>query len=84
MENEQQGESLKEKSLLRLTLWERRARSGKRIMVSCDSMRDIALFRPSVTSGPGQKRIERMTTRRVEQVTRLKAKGENSWVLLPG
>ena len=56
MENEQQGESLKEKSLLRLTLWERRARSGKRIMVSCDSMRDIALFRPSVTSGPGQKK----------------------------
>jgi hypothetical protein len=52
-------------------LWERRrAKSDKRIMVSRDTMRDIALFRPSVTSGPGKKKIEEgMTTRRVESDT---------------
>ena len=31
-------------------------RSGKRIIASRDTMRDIALFRPSVTSDPGKKK----------------------------
>jgi hypothetical protein len=46
-----------------LTFWERRrATNGRRIVVSCDIMRDIAaaLFRPSVTS-------RGMTSHSVEQ-----------------
>jgi hypothetical protein len=46
----------------------RRARSGKKIMVSCDTMKDIALFRVPVTSAPGKKTIEGgLATRRVEK-----------------
>jgi hypothetical protein len=33
----------------------RRARSGKKIMVSCDTIKDIALFRLPVTSAPDKK-----------------------------
>jgi hypothetical protein len=33
----------------------RRARSGKKIMVSCDTMKDIALFRLPVTLAPENK-----------------------------
>jgi hypothetical protein len=49
-------------------LWERRmAKSGKRIMISRDPMRDIALFRTPVHQVQARKKIEEgMTTRRVE------------------
>ena len=52
-----------------LTLQERRrARNGKKIMVSCDTMKDIALFRLPVTSAPGKKTTEKgLATRRVER-----------------
>ena len=33
----------------------RRARSGKKIIISCDTMKDIALFRLSVTLDPEKK-----------------------------
>jgi hypothetical protein len=33
----------------------RRARSGKKIMVSCDTIKDIALFRLPVRSAPDKK-----------------------------
>ena len=46
----------------------RRARSGKKIMASCDIMKDIALFRLPVTSAPDKKTIEEgLATRRVEK-----------------
>jgi hypothetical protein len=46
----------------------RRARSGKKIMASCDTVKDIALFRVSVASAPDKKTIEEgLATRRVER-----------------
>ena len=46
----------------------RRARSGRKIMVSCDTMKDIALFRLPVTSTPDKETTEEgLATRRVER-----------------
>jgi hypothetical protein len=52
------------------------AKSGKRIMVSRDPMRDIALFRPSVTSGSGKKKDRGNDHSQSGVVTGLGAKGD--------